>query len=120
MNHYAGIIILLAWWLAISCLRIILTARTARWWLGDFVDTKMTSSQRLRRRRDRLRKSYEPRARLSVRPGGLCRRRLDGTLLVSNQIQSPLGGGLREMTTTGLYLMELGLCLLSLRVTSGS
>ena len=31
-------------------------------------------SQRLRRR-DRLRKLYEPRARLPVRPGGLCKRR---------------------------------------------
>ena len=40
-------------------------------------------SQRLRRR-DRLRKLYEPRARLPVRPEGLCRRRLDGTLPVSN------------------------------------
>jgi len=35
------------------------------------------------RRRDRLRKLYEPRARLPVRPGGLCKRRLDGTLSVS-------------------------------------
>jgi len=26
--------------------------------------------------------AYEPRARLPVRPGGLCRRRLDGTLPV--------------------------------------
>ena len=39
-------------------------------------------SQRLRRR-GRLRKLYEPRARLPVRPGGLCKRRLDGTLSVS-------------------------------------
>ena len=52
-------------------------------------------SQRLRRR-DRLRKLYEPRTSLPVRPGGLCRRRLDGTLSVSYYIQSPLGGGLRN------------------------
>ena len=40
-------------------------------------------SQRLRRR-DRLRKLYEPQARLPVRPGERCRRRLDSTLSVSN------------------------------------
>ena len=31
-----------------------------------------------------VQKAYEPRARLPVRPGGRCRRRLDGTLPVSN------------------------------------
>jgi len=31
----------------------------------------------------KIRKLYEPRARLPVRPGGLSRRRLDGTLPVS-------------------------------------
>jgi len=35
------------------------------------------------------------RARLPVRPGGLCRRRLDGILPASYETQSPLGGGLR-------------------------
>jgi len=49
----------------------------------DSATKKKTCSQRLRRR-DRLRKLYEPRARLPVRPGGLFRRRLDGTLSVSN------------------------------------
>ena len=44
--------------------------------------TRKTGSQRLRRI-DRLRKLYEPRARLPVRPGGLYKRRLDGTLSVS-------------------------------------
>jgi len=39
-------------------------------------------SQRLWRS-DRLRKLYEPRARLPVRPGGLCRHRLDGILSAS-------------------------------------
>ena len=38
------------------------------------------------------------RAGLPVRPGGLCRRRLDDTLSVSYQIQSPLGGGSEKNT----------------------
>ena len=53
-------------------------------------------SQRIRRR-GRLRELYEPRARLPVRPGGLRRRRLDGTLSVSYQIQSPSGVGSENM-----------------------
>ena len=35
-----------------------------------------------------------------LRPGGLYKRRLDGTLSVSYQIQSPLGGGLRNKMET--------------------
>ena len=37
---------------------------------------------------------------LPVRPRGLCSRRLDGTLSVSNLIQSPLGGAQKKITST--------------------
>jgi len=42
---------------------------------------------------------------LPVRPGGLCRRRLDGILSASDQIQSPLEGGLRKKKVTRLAVV---------------
>ena len=72
-------------------------------------------SQRLRRR-DRLCKLHEPRARLPVWPGGLSRRRLDGTLSVSYENQFPLGGGAQKRVphkfTGGTPQLLLGSCLL--------
>jgi len=41
--------------------------------------------------------SMAPCLLVPVRPGRLCRRRLDGTLSVSYYIQSPLGEGLRKV-----------------------
>ena len=63
-------------------------------------------SQRLRRR-GRLRELYEPRARLPVRPGGLCRRRLDGTLSVTKS-STPLGGGSENVLNGAAPQIELG------------
>ena len=60
------------------------------------------------RRRDRLRKLYEPRARLPVRPGGFRKRRLDGILSVSYQIQSPSGGARKKYLRGCTFLRLAG------------
>ena len=49
-------------------------------------------------------KLYEPRARPPVRPGELCRRRLDGTLPVSYYIHPPSGGAQKiQYRTIDIY-----------------